>query len=52
MQILLIPSDYPQTLDEEKRKQPGITEGGVLLTDLNELLPYSFGPEHLEIPRK
>ena len=45
MPIFLVPSDW------EKR----ITEGGdegVLETSIEELLPHSFGPEDLELPRE
>lgn len=50
MPILLVPADYPQPTAGEQA--PGITEGGVRETTLNELLPYSFGPEDLELPRR
>ena len=52
MPILLVPSDYPQPVDKGKEVPPGIGEGGVRETTLGELLPFSFGPEHLELPRK
>ncbi|KIK70447.1 hypothetical protein GYMLUDRAFT_32463 [Collybiopsis luxurians FD-317 M1] len=42
MPILLVPADYPQP-DSEK--------GGIKETSIGELLPDSFGPEHLELPR-
>ncbi|KAH7923395.1 cytidine deaminase [Leucogyrophana mollusca] len=45
MPILLVPSDYPQS-------QTDSTDGGILDTTLGELLPHSFGPEHLELPRR
>ena len=51
MPILLVPSDYPQPADKDKESPPGIGEGGVRETTLGELLPFSFGPEDLELPR-
>ena len=48
MPIFLVPGDYPKPDQEPK---PGYTEGGVRETTLEELLPDSFGPEHLELPR-
>ncbi|KXN90335.1 Cytidine deaminase [Leucoagaricus sp. SymC.cos] len=47
MPILLVPADYPQPGEQK----PGYSQGGVLETTLGELLPMSFGPEHLELPR-
>ncbi|KAF9009716.1 cytidine deaminase-like protein [Cyathus striatus] len=47
MPILLVPGDYPQ-----KEVKEGYTEGGVRETTMDEILPDSFGPEHLEMPRK
>ena len=41
MPILLVPADYPQDADN----------GGVLDETLGSLLPRSFGPEDLELPR-
>jgi cytidine deaminase len=52
MPILLVPADYPQKLEPGKEQKPGYTEGGVKETTMGELLPDSFGPEHLELPRK
>ena len=52
MPILLVPGDYPQQLEPGKAQKPGYTEGGVKETTLGVLLPDSFGPEHLELPRK
>lgn len=48
MPILLVPGDYPQAGNPE----PGYSEGGVRDTTLGELLPMSFGPEDLELPRR
>jgi cytidine deaminase len=31
--------------------ESGISEGGVRETTIGELLPDSFGPEHLDMPR-
>jgi len=47
MPVLLVPGDYPNN----KSEGPGITAGGVKETSIGELLPDSFGPEHLELPR-
>jgi len=53
MPIFLVPGDYPQPpLEPDQESKPGYTEGGVRETTLDELLPDSFGPEHLELPRK
>ncbi|KAF8240365.1 cytidine deaminase [Tricholoma matsutake] len=51
--ILLVPGDYPQSEPSmEDEKKPGkVTEGGVRETTLEELLPDSFGPEELELPK-
>ncbi|KAJ3815637.1 cytidine deaminase [Lentinula aff. lateritia] len=46
MPILLVPADYPQF-----DKDSGDAEKGVKQTSIGELLPDSFGPEHLELPR-
>lgn len=48
MPVLLVPGDYPQAGEPK----PGYSEGGVRETTLGELLPDSFGPEQLELPRK
>ena len=47
MPILLVPGNYPRT------KQPGDNpeDDGVRETTLGALLPDSFGPEELELPR-
>lgn len=45
MPILLVPADY------EERLAKGEADG-VLETTISELLPHSFGPEHLELPRR
>jgi cytidine deaminase len=52
MPILLVPGNYPQKLEQGEQAMPGYTEGGVKETTLGELLPDSFGPEHLELPRR
>ncbi|KAG5643930.1 hypothetical protein DXG03_009338 [Asterophora parasitica] len=52
MPVLLVPADYPQVLKEGEEQKPGFGEGGVRETTLGELLPDSFGPEHLELPRQ
>ena len=44
MPILMVPNDYDARVAQGK-------EDGVIETSLNELLPYSFGPEELELPR-
>jgi cytidine deaminase len=46
MPILLVPGDYPDKEKEASKKAP------VKLTNLGELLPFSFGPDDLEKPRK
>ncbi|CCM05591.1 uncharacterized protein FIBRA_07819 [Fibroporia radiculosa] len=46
MPIYMVPGDY------DERVAQGILDGGVQETSLRELLPYSFGPEDLELPRK
>jgi cytidine deaminase len=48
MPIFMVPGDYP----EHQEPKPGYSEGGVREITLEQLLPYSFGPEHLELPRK
>ncbi|KAJ7579291.1 cytidine deaminase-like protein [Mycena floridula] len=52
MPVFLVPGDYPQSPEDIETGKPGITEGGVRETSIGELLPDSFGPEHLELPRK
>jgi cytidine deaminase len=54
MPILLVPGNYPQseTSGQDDTKPGRITEGGVRETTLEELLPDSFGPEELELPRE
>ncbi|KIM90121.1 hypothetical protein PILCRDRAFT_811841 [Piloderma croceum F 1598] len=49
MPILLVPADYPQPPKEGKVDDGS---GGVVETSIGELLPRSFGPEDLELPRK
>lgn len=52
--VLLVPGDYPQSepaLKQDENKPGKITEGGVRETTLGALLPDSFGPEELELPR-
>ncbi|RXW21796.1 hypothetical protein EST38_g4069 [Candolleomyces aberdarensis] len=51
MDIFLVPGDYPRPLKENERPEQGYIEGGARKTNLAELLPDSFGPEHLELPR-
>ena len=52
MPIFLVPGDYPKPQDPDQETKPGYTEGGVRETTLEDLLPDSFGPEHLDLPRK
>ncbi|KAK0487278.1 cytidine deaminase-like protein [Armillaria novae-zelandiae] len=53
MPVLLVPGDYPKSSDDKMDEgKPSMTEGGVRETSIGELLPDSFGPEHLELPRK
>jgi len=47
MPVLLVPGDYPQPAKEGDEQKPGYSEGGVRVTTPRELLPDSFGPEHL-----
>lgn len=51
MPIFLVPGDYPRPLKPSERPEMGYIEGGVRLANLAELLPDSFGPEQLELPR-
>ncbi|KAI5982118.1 cytidine deaminase-like protein [Pisolithus marmoratus] len=43
MPILLVPADYPKKDAED---------GGILELTVGSLLPHSFGPEDLELPRQ
>ncbi|OCH89262.1 cytidine deaminase [Obba rivulosa] len=45
MPVYLVPADYL------KRLADGDEEGGIKTTSIGELLPDSFGPEDLELPR-
>ncbi|KAI0365532.1 cytidine deaminase [Pilatotrama ljubarskyi] len=45
MPIFLVPADY------DKRLASGEANGGVKETSIGELLPDSFGPEDLDLPR-
>ncbi|KAJ3721988.1 cytidine deaminase [Lentinula raphanica] len=49
MPILLVPADYPQA--SGKPEDAMNRSGGVKQTSIGELLPDSFGPEHLDLPR-
>jgi cytidine deaminase len=49
MPILLVPGDYPQLTPSIS--QDDAQYGGVKLWTVAELLPDSFGPEHLELSR-
>jgi cytidine deaminase len=51
MPIYLVPVGYPLPDDKIDKTKPGISEGGVVETTIGELLPDSFGPEHLDMPR-
>jgi len=44
MPILLVPADYSATAKTGEK-------GSVLETTMGDLLPHSFGPEQLELPR-
>ncbi|KZT01004.1 cytidine deaminase [Laetiporus sulphureus 93-53] len=46
MPVLLVPANYDALAAEGR---PG---GGVLVSSIEELLPHSFGPEHLELARR
>ena len=45
MPILMVPADY------EARLAKGESDG-ILETSIGQLLPHSFGPEDLELPRQ
>ncbi|OBZ74059.1 hypothetical protein A0H81_06498 [Grifola frondosa] len=45
MPVLLVPADYA------KQKAGGDIDGGVKEMTIGELLPHSFGPKDLELPR-
>ncbi|KAI0782845.1 cytidine deaminase [Abortiporus biennis] len=45
MPILLVPSDYDSRIAKGEKD-------GILETSIAELLPHSFGPEELELPRE
>lgn len=47
----MVPADYPQMPQPGEDDVRGY-EGGVKETTLGQLLPDSFGPEDLELPRK
>ena len=53
MPVLLVPGDYPQDIKDKEKEdgKPALSEGGVREYTLGELLPDSFGPEQLELPR-
>lgn len=53
MPVLLVPGDYPQDLKDKEQEEGKreLSEGGVREYTLGELLPDSFGPEQLELPR-
>jgi cytidine deaminase len=44
MPVLLVPADYSANAKTGEK-------GSVLETTVSGLLPHSFGPEHLELPR-
>lgn len=46
MPIVLVPGDFYDTEKGDSEKVP------IRVTNLGELLPFSFGPEDLELPRK
>ncbi|KAI0081086.1 cytidine deaminase [Panus rudis PR-1116 ss-1] len=45
MPILLVPADYAERVAKGE-------SDGILETSIGELLPHSFGPEDLELPRQ
>jgi cytidine deaminase len=51
MPILLVPGNYPNPPEQGSGVHPGMGPDGVLETNIAELLPISFGPEQLEMPR-
>jgi cytidine deaminase len=52
MPIFMVPADYPQMPQPGEEDQGGYIEGGVKETTLGQLLPDSFGPGDLELPRR
>ncbi|GBE89413.1 cytidine deaminase-like protein [Sparassis latifolia] len=46
MPIFLVPANY------DELRASGDQNGGIQETSIGELLPYSFGPEELELPRR
>ena len=46
MPIYLVPADY------KERSARGEADGGIVETSIALLLPHSFGPEDLELPRQ
>ena len=46
MPIILVPGDFYDAEKSDSEKVP------IKITNLGELLPFSFGPEDLELPRK
>ncbi|KAJ4471427.1 cytidine deaminase-like protein, partial [Lentinula aciculospora] len=47
MPIFLVPANYLQA----SKDSGNIEQGGLKQTSIGELLPDSFGPEHLDLPR-
>jgi len=48
MPVFLVPADYPQLAPTAEAIQMNLGAGGVKETTLGNLLPDSFGPDHLE----
>ena len=51
MPVLLVPGEYPQDIKGKnvEKGERELSEGGVREYTLGELLPDSFGREHLEL---
>lgn len=50
MPIFLVPANYPAAPAQGEGK--GLSQDGVRETNIDELLPFSFGPEDLKLPRQ
>jgi len=48
----MVPADYPQMPQPGEDDGGGYIEGGVKEATLGQLLPDSFGPGELELPRR
>lgn len=48
MPVLMIPADYDGKYPDGREDGTG----KIIVINFGELLPLSFGPEHLELPRE